>query len=490
MAATRLIRASVLAFCVFLLAPSAAVPDQRSAAKRFEDARRDEPSLIAFLKAMPKGADLHHHFGAGIFAEDALQLAIRRGLFYNPRTGFFDAAKNADNVPAAQLQTDDQLRYRFLNSASMRGTFEGAAGGHDHFFRTFGIFGSATAGSDPADRLIEAMKRARLQNMQYLELMAGPAGGALERVRQASAAGDNAEQAVRRLQPRIDEYVAAAKTEMDRWDAAVAREPDAAGVKARYLITAFRTDTDARIQATWAGAFALMKADPRVVGVNFAAPEDHPVSREGFGRHMAILDGLWKHFDKPNVTLHAGELNLWISPVEDMTSHIRRSIEMGHARRIGHGISIAWENDLAGLLRKMKDEGIAVEVCPTSNAVILGADGDRHPFRLYRKAGVPLTINTDDEGVNRSNLTMEYLRAVKSWGLTYPDVKELSRNGIEYSFLSGASLFEGRDYRRLRPEWRALRARRWQPTPDEERRLSDKAAVQVRLERAYLEFEE
>ena len=89
-------------------------------------------------------------------------------------------------------------------------------------------------------------------------------------------------------------------------------------------------------------------------------------------------------------------------------------------------------------------------MCPTSASVILGMEGDRHPFQLYRRAGVPLTINTDDEGVSRSNLTMEYLRAVCSWNLRYPDLKWLARNSLEYSFLPGDSLFERRDYRRLR----------------------------------------
>jgi hypothetical protein len=45
--------------------------------------------------------------------------------------------------------------------------------------------------------------------------------------------------------------------------------------------------------------------------------------------------------------------------------------------------------------------------------------------------------------------------------------------------------------RRLRPQFRKLRARGWVPTPDEARLLagSDKATVQVRLERALYEFE-
>jgi hypothetical protein len=234
-----------------------------------------------------------------------------------------------------------------------------------------------------------------------------------------------------------------------------------------------------------------MRVDPRVVGVNLVAPEDHPIARERFDSQMHMLDFLWQRFQHPNITLHAGELNLFIAPMEEMTGHIRASIEVGHARRIGHGVSVAWEEDVPGLLREMRERGIAVEVCPTSNAVILGAEGDRHPFRLYRRAGVPLSLNTDDEGVNRSNLTMEYVRAARSWNLSYADLKELARNSIEYSFLPGESLFERHDYHHLRPPFRSLRNHHWSPTPDEARQLSvsDKATVQARLERAFVEFE-
>jgi hypothetical protein len=481
----------LLVICLGLAVCSVALADEASTARRFEAARRDEPSLIAFLKAMPKGGDLHVHVGGTVFAENALRTAIQAGLFFDPATTRFESTMAPGRVAADRLLVDDALRYQFLNAASMRGARGGPAD-HDHFFRTFGIVDTATPNADVALQLVDLARRARLQNIQYLELMAGPGRQAMERVRAAALASDTPAELPRRLAPLIDAYVAAARDELDRWDREIAARAGLDRPLAiRYLVPAVRTDTDARILAAWAAAFSLVKADPRVVGVNFLAPEDHPLSQDGFERHMQILDGLWRQFDRPNVSLHAGELNRWISPVEPMTSRIRRSIELGHARRIGHGVSIAWEDDLPGLLRKMRTEGIAVEVCPSSNAVILGAEGDRHPFRLYRRAGVPLTINTDDEGISRSNLTTEYVRAVRGWNLSYRDVKELVRNGIEYSFLAGPSLFEDRDYRRVRPSFRKLKARGWIATPEEAKLLagSDKATVQARLERALYEFE-
>jgi hypothetical protein len=496
-------RRGLLALTIVLVLhwpPSPGRADERSTARRFEAARGDEPSLIAFLRAMPKGADLHNHLGGSLYGEEGLRQAIRHQLYFNPTTTRFETQKSDQNVPAEQLLRDDRLRYQFLNAVSVRGGVDnGPAGGHDHFFRAFGPLGSALQGTSEVEGIAGGVREARLQNIQYLELMQGPGGRAMGPLLAAAAPDGSPEQWMEKLQPLLGSFVTAARGELDAWDQAVAAEPGAAGllsaadrpVTVRYLVTAIRTQPDERIFATWAAAFALMRADPRVVGVNFAAPEDHPVAREGLERQMRLLDFLWRRFERPNITLHAGELNLFVSPLEPMTYPIRRSIEIGHARRIGHGTAVAWESDVEGLLHKMRDEGIAVEVCPTSEAVILGVEGDRHPFRLYHRAGVPLTLNTDDEGILRSNLTMEFVRAVRSWDLRYADVKELARNSVEYSFLPGESLFERRDYRRPRTPFRALKARGWSPTPEEKAILakSDKAVVQARLERAFVEFE-
>ena len=54
----------------------------------------------------------------------------------------------------------------------------------------------------------------------------------------------------------------------------------------RYLESAGRLAPDDRIFAVWAAALSLMKRDPRMVGVNLVAPEDHPLAREGFDRQM------------------------------------------------------------------------------------------------------------------------------------------------------------------------------------------------------------
>ncbi|HEY0671962.1 MAG TPA: hypothetical protein VGD27_06835, partial [Longimicrobiales bacterium] len=61
-----------------------------------------------------------------------------------------------------------------------------------------------------------------------------------------------------------------------------------------------------------------------------------------------------------------------------------------------------------------------------------GAD---HPLAAYHKYGVPTVISTDDEGVSRSEMTMEYVRAVQDQGLGYVKLKEMARNSLKHAFV-------------------------------------------------------
>jgi adenosine deaminase len=85
-----------------------------------------------------------------------------------------------------------------------------------------------------------------------------------------------------------------------------------------------------------------------------------------------------------------------------------------------------------------------VEICLTSNDVILGVKGNDHPFPIYRRYKVPVALATDDEGVSRSDMTHEYLRAVETYNLSYSDLKHMARESLEHSFLPGASLWTDR----------------------------------------------
>jgi hypothetical protein len=487
----------ILTAAVCLAAP--AFCDEAATARRFEAAKRSEPELIAFLKSMPKGADLHNHVAGAVYAESLLDFAARSDFFIDPATLSISTQAAAGLVPTKDLLTDKRLAAGFLDALSMRGE-RPSESGHDHFFNTFHLFSSLMDAMGPDARLAEVIGRAKSQNVQYLELMDDVASDpAEEQVLKDPPATDDLEKALSVMQKRFPPLLADAKAYLDDRDREVAKllglpapiSSVQSPITVRYLFTAYRLWPDDRFFAYMAAGMALAQGDPRIAGLNIAAPEDDPRSRRNFESQMRIIDFLWSRLGKPNMTLHAGELTLQYSPLEPMRCRIRKSIELGHSRRIGHGVSIAWEDDLPGLFQEMRDQRVAVEINLTSNESILKVAGDRHPFSLYRANRIPLTLNTDDEGVNRSNLTMEYVKAARTFGLSYKDLKGLSRNGLEYSFLPGESLFVAGDYRRPRPEFSRVFEPHWQPDARARALMakSEKLALQVRLERAFVGFE-
>jgi adenosine deaminase len=62
---------------------------------------------------------------------------------------------------------------------------------------------------------------------------------------------------------------------------------------------------------------------------------------------------------------------------------------------------------------------------------------------------VPVALATDDEGVSRSEISREFLRAVQDQGLGYLQLKMIARNSLQYSFIDGDSLWS--DIRKLTP---------------------------------------
>jgi adenosine deaminase len=132
-------------------------------------------------------------------------------------------------------------------------------------------------------------------------------------------------------------------------------------------------------------------------------------------------------------------------PPEGLRFHITQAVRIGHAERIGHGVAVAYEENARGLLEEMARTHVMVEINLTSNEGILGIKGADHPFPLYRAAHVPVALSTDDEGVSRTEITHEYVRAALDYHLRYSDLKQLARTGMEHSFLPGDSLWAVRD---------------------------------------------
>ncbi|MBO9558330.1 MAG: adenosine deaminase, partial [Caulobacter sp.] len=260
-----------------------------------------------------------------------------------------------------------------------------------------------------------------------------------------------------------------------------AKPEPACDVTLRYLLSISRQRPPEVVFGQMAAAFALVKADPRYVGINILEPEDGPVSLRDYRLHMRLFAFFKALYPDVPLTLHAGELAMGLTPPRDLRFHIAEAVEIAGARRIGHGVDIAYEDNAEAVLARMAREKIAVEINLTSNDVILGVKGKDHPLALYMAAGVPVTLSTDDMGVARSDLTQEYMRAVLEQGVSYGQLKQMSRNSLTYSFLQGVSLWDGPCATASGPTPSAACAAVLKTSP--------KARDQWRLERAFDAFE-
>lgn len=430
------------------------------------DEVRDEPGrLRSFLRELPKGGDLHTHLPGAVPTERLLALAIDDGLCIDTTT-FVAAAPpcRPGQRPAADTRTDRTFHDDVVRAWSIKGfSRRGGESGHDHFFATFGKFGAATARK--GDMLAIVAARSARQNLQYLEpLISRQSQQTTELAERIGFDRDLAGVRARMLaDPAWDGIVAAAIRETDT-DLARSRsllrcgtphaDPGCA-VVIRQDSQVGRAQPPAVVFAQLLLGFELAERDPRFVGVNLVQPEDGERALRDYRLHMRMIRYLHGVYDKARVTLHAGELAPGLGAVRprDLTFHVREAVMTAGAERIGHGVDIAGERDAPELLREMARRHVLVEVPLTSNCQILEVCGRTHPFALYRRYGVPVTLATDDEGVSHTSLTAEYTRAVRDFALGYRDLKTIARASLDHAFVQGGRrLWRGPDdYRPAAP---------------------------------------
>ncbi len=466
----------------------------------------DAPAArTAFLQAMPKGGDLHSHLSGAVYAETWLAWAVEDGLCLDlTAQAIVDPPCDADaGRPFARDALGESGVYdAFVDALSMRNAGVEAVSGHRRFFRSFYRFRARDGRY--GDRLAEVRARLAQQNTWYTEQMIGLCRDrAVTRAQEIGWREDWTVFATALLTAERDGCVDEAKAALDAWEAqararlqCAAEDDDDAdpgcAVTVRYIATVLRTLPPEIVFARTLLAAELVQADERIVGLTIAAPEDHPIARRDYERHMRMIAYAQDRAGVDAATLHAGELRLGLVPPRALQNHIRQAIEIGRARRIGHGTAIGWEHDALGLLAVMAERGVAVEMNLSSADHILGIDAGAYPFRFYRRAGVPVTISTDDEGVLRTSLTGEYRRATQAYDLSYGELKDLARNALAFSFLEGAGLW--RDPGVYEEAALACQDDLGRARPRRESCLSlladsPKARQQWRLEHAFAEFE-
>jgi len=501
---------SAVVLCAFLFSAGRVRAQMSSgeqrAASAFRRAAKNPLELRAFLQEMPKGGELHFHLGGAVYAETILEDAAEDNLCVNLATHSLteNTGLTKSNPPHAMcgeglvsaetVNSDNRLRDGMIDTWSMR-SFVPYAGvsGHDHFFSSF--LRAGTHRSHQGEWLDEVAKRAAGQNVQYLEIMTNTSQ--VNVMKAASETPWNPNLAAMRdalIAKGLMNDIAIGRSELDQMESTrkerercdTAQAIPACKVEVRYLGTIAREAPPERAFAQALFLFELASADPRVVGVNIAQPEDGVLSMAEYHRQMLMLDYLHSVYPGVHLSLHAGELAFGMVPPDGLKFHIREAVEIGHAERIGHGVDIMYEDNPHALIKEMVAKHIMVEINLTSNDVILGVKGKEHPLPIYLANHVPVAFSTDDEGVSRIDLTHEYVRSVQEFGLGYLDLKRIARASLEHSFLSGEDLWTELDtFKKMNAECTVTASTQCASFL----KTSEKAQQEMELERQFRIFE-
>jgi adenosine deaminase len=132
------------------------------------------------------------------------------------------------------------------------------------------------------------------------------------------------------------------------------------------------------------------------------------------------------------VTIHVGEEGGDIGRDE-----IGEVVEYLRPDRIGHGILAAEDPELMGELR---DLGVVLEICPTSNLLTKALPDDdavRETFRAFVDHDVAITIATDGPEMMRTHLRDEFELLERIGALDAAEISEANARAHAASFVGG-----------------------------------------------------
>jgi adenosine deaminase len=347
------------------------------------------------LAALPK-ISLHDHLDGGLRPATILELAAAAGH-------------------ALPADTADGLAEWFAESANS-GTLERYLETFDH---TIAVMQTAEHLHRVAREFVEDLVE---DGVVYAEVRWAP--------EQHLAGGLTLDQAVEAVQAGLDEGVANA-------------EATGAPIRVGQLITAMRQND----RSMEIAELAVRHRQAGAVGFDIAGPET------GFPPARFTEAFTWladQHFP---ATVHAGE--------SDGVDSIRDALLNGRALRLGHGVRIADditvefdaedENgervgedaalvDLGETASWVRDRGIALEVCPSSNlqtgaVAPYGGTVSTHPIDMLHQLGFRVTINPDNRLMSGVSLTDELYLLAEVFGYSLEELLDFQLNAAEAAFL-------------------------------------------------------
>ena len=156
---------------------------------------------------------------------------------------------------------------------------------------------------------------------------------------------------------------------------------------------------------------------PPVVGFDLAGLEaEYPAPPHAAAFVAAAAGGL-------ALTAHAGEV--------PGPERIREALAFG-VRRIAHGVTAAEDPEVLTLVR---EQDVTLDLCPTSNVQAgIVSELATHPLADLHRAGVSVTLSTDDRTVSNTSLTEEMARTATALRLSARELADVALNGFRRAF--------------------------------------------------------
>lgn len=123
---------------------------------------------------------------------------------------------------------------------------------------------------------------------------------------------------------------------------------------------------------------------------------------------------------------HAGE--------EGPPDYVREALELLKIDRLDHG-NRSLEDD--ALVERLAKEEMTLTVCPLSNLRLCVVDNmSAHPLKRMLDLGLKATVNSDDPAYFGGYVMDNFRAVIDALNLTTDDIKTLTKNSFEGSFLS------------------------------------------------------
>lgn len=201
----------------------------------------------------------------------------------------------------------------------------------------------------------------------------------------------------------------------------IRRGEEAYEIKGNLILSYLRhTDPEQMREMIDAGLLYLNKG---VVAVDLCAGEVDRFSSR-FLEVIAYAESLGYR-----ITIHAGETGI--------AENVMDAITLLKADRIGHGVAIMNNPEAYAMV---KDRGITLEVCPTSNLDTKAFKAySEHVIDHFYKDGLRVTVNTDNRTVSDITMVGEYEKIKENFHWASEDFIKIFEQSIEAAYADQAT---------------------------------------------------